>query len=132
MPHATFRFPFEFKMLSWAADLSSLMTGENRCFLLILDSEGAVRQLLFGENEYDYDRETWQVAMQSNPCWLLYHPFDGPVHTYMQWQNIQRTTLERLMGKQFEEADFAKKFLPQFPQTVDERVEFPASWNVMF
>ena len=132
MPHAAHRFLFEFKMLSWAANLSQVMTGENRCFLLILDSEGAVRQLLFGEDEYNYDRETWQAAMQSNPCWLFYHPFDGPVHTYMQWQNVQRSTLERLMGKQFEDADFAERVPPQFPQTVGERVEFPVSWNVMF
>jgi len=132
MPHATFRFPFEFRMLSWAADLSHLMTGENRCFLLILDAEGVVCQLLFGEDEYNYDQETWQAAMRSNPCWLFYHPFDGPVHTYMQWQNVQRTTLERLMGQQFEEADLIERVLPQSPQATGERVEFPASWNVMF
>ena len=132
MPHATHRFPFEFKMLSWAADLSHLMTGENRCFLLVLDAEGVVRQLLFGEDEYNYDRETWQAAMQSSPRWLFYHPFDGPVHTYMQWQNVQRTTLERLMGQQFEDADLAERVTPQPHQPVGEYVEFPVSWNVMF
>jgi len=132
MPHATDRFPFEFRMLSWAHHLSHVMTGENRCFLLVLDSQGAVRQLLFGEDEYNYDSETWQAAMQSNPCWLFYHPFDGPVHTYMQWQNVQRTTLERLTGRPFEDADFFETVLPQSPQTAGERVEFPVSWNVMF
>jgi len=120
MPHTTAKFQFEYKILMWAGHFSTVMTGDDRCFLMVLDTDGAVRQLLFGENEHDYDRATWESLRQSNPCWLFYHPFDGPVHTYVEWRNVQRETMERLIGKHFEDTD------------LDERAEFPASWSVMF
>jgi len=120
MPHATAKFQFEYKVFSWATHFSTVMAGDNRCFLMALDADGAVRQLLFGENEYDYDRQTWDSLRESSPSWLFYHPFDGPVYTYMEWRNVQRETMERLIGQRFEDTD------------LDERAEFPASWGVMF
>jgi hypothetical protein len=132
MPRATARFPFEFKIMSWAVHFSKVMTGENRCMLIILDSDGAVRQLFFGEDEYHYDLEMWETLRQSNQCWLFYHPFEGPVYTYMEWQDLQRNTIERLMGGRFEDTDFAGIAPSQSPQATNECVEFPISWKVMF
>jgi hypothetical protein len=132
VPRSSAKFQFEWKMMSWAIHLSEMLAGENRCFLLTTDADGAVRQLLIGEDEYQYDQETWGVLMQSRQCWLFYHPFDGPVYTYMEWQSMERSTIERLMGKGFEEADFIEMGHPGSQRTKSEPMEFPSSWRVMF
>jgi hypothetical protein len=132
MPHATAKYPFEWEILSWAGHLSAVMTGEMRCFLLILDPDGTVRQLFFGEDEYNYDREMWGALKESNECWLFYHPFDGPAYTYINWQGIEQRTIERLIGKDFQETDFATPAFPHSPEAVGNRIEFPTFWGVMF
>lgn len=131
MPRSTARFQFEWKMLAWAAKFSRLLAGENRCFLLLTDADGAVRQLLIGENEYEYDKDTWQAHMQSHPSWLFYHPFDGPVYTFMRWQGIERCTIERLVGGNLEDEHPAGP-LPGSRLDETEGGEFPSSWMVMF
>ena len=130
MPRATARFQFEWTIFSWAAHLSEVLTGENRCFLAILDSRGAVRQLLFGINESQYDLQTWEALQRSNSCWLFYHPFDAPEYIYLQWQNVQRSTMERLIGGCFTDTDLVSMSLSS--QAASEGIEFPASWGVMF
>ena len=130
MPRATARFQFEWKVFSWAGHLSEVLTGEDRCFLAILDSRGAVCQLLFGADQSQYDSQTWEPLQRSNPCWLFYHPFDAPEYIYMQWQNVQRSTMERLRGESFVDADLVSK--PLSSQAAGERIEFPTSWGVMF
>jgi len=132
MPRATARYPFEWEILLWAGHLSEVMTGEMRCFLLILDPDGTVRQLFFGEDEYNYDREMWGALKESNECWLFYHPFDGPAYTYINWQGIEQRTIERLIGKRFQETDFAPSAFPRSPEAVGDRIEFPNLWGVMF
>lgn len=130
MPRSTARFQFEWKMMGWALRFSRTLTGENRCFLLIVDAEGAVRQLHFGEGELEYDQDSWRALMGAHPSWLFYHPFDGPVHTFMQWQDIERGSVERLMGERFEDADLAEPVHPE-PGTAGLS-EFPSTWSVMF
>ena len=132
MPRATAKFWFEWKIVEWAVHLSEMLAGENRCFLLTADADGAVRQLLIGEDEYNHDRETWSALKQSCKRWLFYHPFDGPVYTYMAWQGMERSTIERLMGKSFEEADFVAMGSSGSQGTKSEPIEFPSSWSVMF
>jgi len=61
---------------------------------------------------------------------LFYHPFDAPEYIYMQWQNVQRSTMERLRGESFVDADLVSK--PLSSQAAGERIEFPTSWGVMF
>jgi hypothetical protein len=131
MPRSTVKYRFELKMLGWAVHLSEVMSGENRCFLMVIDPGGAVRELLLGEDEYYYDTEVWVKHMESRCCWLFYHPFDSPEYMYMQWKGIERSTVERLMGLQFEETDFYQGFLAASANE-SERVEFPTSWSVMF
>ena len=131
MPRATAKYRFEWKMFSWAGHLSEVMSGENRCFLMVADDKGTVRELLIGEDEYHYDKEVWGKLMESSCCWLFYHPFDGPVYTFMCWEGIGRSTMERLMGEPFEENDFSEG-IPGAPPIEGEGIEFPTSWSVMF
>ena len=132
MPRATSRFQFEWKVFDWAYHLSDIMSVENHCFLMVLDPEGVVRQLLIGEDELNYDREVWGPLMESGGCWLFYHPFDGPVYTYIAWTGIARDTLERLMGERFEQTDFVELRVLGSPHAESESMDFPSSWNVMF
>ena len=130
MPRATTRFQFEWKVFSWADHLSEVLTGETRCFLAILDERGSVCQLLFGIDQSHRDSQAWELLQRSNPCWLFYHPFDAPEYIYIQWQNVQRSTMERLRGEPFVDSDLVS--LSSSSQAPCERIKFPISWSVMF
>ena len=119
MPTATAKFPFEFKILEWANGFSRTMTGEDRGFWLTLDSAHAVQQIIFG----GFDMAARETLAQSGRGWIFYDPFDAPEYAWLEWRNVPRAALERLLGKTLNEADFTH---------ANKRIEHPISWRVMF
>ena len=124
MPRATSKYPFEWKILQAASHLSSGLAGhEYLPFLILLSPEGQTRQILFGDSPERKDVAVWDPLMQAARAWFMYDPFDGPVYTYIAWQQVSQRTLERILRITFEETDFTAS---------DGRLSFPLSWNVMF
>ena len=124
MPRATCRYPFEWKIFHWAKTFSSNLTGEcHYAFVVALTEGGVTRKIIFGDRPEEIDRSEVEALQQGAPSWFFHHPFEGPEYTYVEWQNIDRGTMERLIGKSFEPHDFVCEGQP---------IEFPTTWGVMF
>jgi hypothetical protein len=124
MPRATCGYRFEWKILNWAKDFSRILTGhEHYAFFIALTEDGRTKKVIVGDQPETLDRKELEALQQESSCWLFHDPFEGPEYTYVQWQNVDRRTMERLVGASFEPNDFLSK---------DESVEFPTSWGVMF
>lgn len=124
MPHATCKYPFEWKILSWATDLSSVLTGHcHYAFFMAFTESGQTRKVILGDQPEAFDRKQLQALQQEASSWLFHDPFEGPVYTYIEWQNLDRSTMERITGIHFEPSDFVSN---------GKSIEFPASWGVMF
>src|SRR5260370_39319502 len=105
MPRATHQFPFEVKVLGFAARLSETLTGEARRFVIVFTEEGTAQTLTFekaGTLVHDLLAE-FNAAGRS---YLFYDPFDLPEYCYLAWHNIDRSTMGRLIGEAFQDADF--------------------------
>ena len=134
MPRTTYAYPFEWKVLNFAGDQSSRLTArENpQGFLMQFDEPGSVNRMEFGCPD-----EGWHVLKQAcidtGSAFLLFDPFDAPEYTWLEWQGIQRATMERLLGEAFEAPDF-KKADVSTPAAPDLKPAgaFPDSWSVMF
>ena len=124
MPHATCKYPFEWKIFSWAAHFSSVLTGDyDNAFFMAFTEDGLTKKIILGDHPETFDRKELEVLQQEASSWLFHDPFEGPVYTYIQWQNVDRRTMERLMGANFEPNDFVSN---------GKSIEFPTSWSVMF
>jgi hypothetical protein len=124
MPHATSRYRFEWKILAWAAHLSTMLAGDpHYAFFMAFTEDGRTRKVILGDRPEVFDRKELEALRQEWPSWLFHDPFEGPVYTYVEWKNVDRKTMERLVGGRFEPDDLVSR---------DERVEFPTSWGVMF
>jgi hypothetical protein len=123
MPQTTAQFPFEFKLMEWAARLTRNMTGENRGFLILLYPDGSVQEIVFANGPRHFDFKKHQNFAGPRRRWILYHPYDAPRHTWMEWRNVPLPTVERLMSTRFNQTDFVGK---------NRVIEFPVSWMVMF
>ena len=71
--------------------------------------------------------------VDSNHAFIFFDPFDAPIYSWIEWQGIAPTTMERLLGAEFCPADFqsvrpvgAKAPASNAPNS------FPSSWSVMF
>jgi hypothetical protein len=108
---------------------------------MTLSSEGEVLELTFQKPE-----DRWQAKLddlnKANEPFLFYDPFDLPEYSYLCWQAIERTVMERLLGEVFESADF-ETMRPHPKRNVspetrgqahlgEEETDYPASWSVMF
>lgn len=135
MPHTTFAYGFESKVVSFAHDLSlRFTTGESlRSFLLVLDLSGNVRSLSFADGSRQW-RDSIQEIVDSDTPHLFYDPLDdGMEYAWLSWKGIEQPVMERLVGQRFEEGDFLP--LPDFARRagrLDPDMRFPQSWGVMF
>ena len=124
MPHATCKYQFEWKILDWATHLSSILAGHcHYAFFMVFTEDGLAKKVILVDHPETFDRKELQALQEEASSWLFYDPFEGPVYTYIQWQNVDRRTIERLMGANFEPNDFVSN---------DKPIEFPTSWGVMF
>src|SRR5262245_17307254 len=106
MPRATAAYLFEFKVAEFAGRLSAALTGGNRPFLIVFGEGGAARTVTFEPPAtpwLDLCRELERVGRP----YLFYDPFDAPEPFYLSWHRVERATMERLVGRPFEEPDFA-------------------------
>jgi len=97
---------------------------------MLLHSSGAVRRIFFGDGPRAFDPEMKKALTEANPSWLFYHPFDAPEYTWIEWQNVERTTMERLLGNPFDPLDFGT--VHRSTDAMEEHIEFPTSWGVMY
>jgi hypothetical protein len=124
MPRATNKYHFEWKIFDWAQHFSSILTGHcHYAFFMVFTENGLTKKIVLGDQPEEFDRKELETLQQEASSWLFHDPFEGPVYTYVVWQNIDRRTIERLIGAEFEPNDFASD---------DETIEFPTSWGVMF
>lgn len=142
MPHSTHAYGFERKINTWAASLAARLSGTyEKSFLMILSSEGEVLDLTFQEPEDHWNAKLDDLEKAKRP-FLFYDPFDVPDYSYLCWHAIERTAMERLLGEVFEGADFntirlrPKRDAPAGTlvpvHSVEEKVDYPTSWSVMF
>ncbi len=129
-------YPFEWKVLGFAQDLSARLAGEgDHTFLMILTGRGVVRSLQFGPSEGHWHQLTAELdrAGPGGDAYLVYDPFEGPEYTWLSWRRIERPTMERLIGGAFENADFVKaQPAPWDAPDLEPPGAYPASWGVMF
>lgn len=123
MPRSTVKYEFEFKVLEWASNFSFRLTDENVEFLILFDSDGAIRGVLFSETSKRFRSESTNSINKS----FFYDPFDAPEYTFIQWENLNRKILERIVGHQFSEDDLNTRFSNE-----NRLEEFPNSWKIMF
>jgi hypothetical protein len=125
MPHATCEFGFEWEVFRWCGGFSNRMTGKDyKAFFIALDESGSVTQLVFSDTKsFGFERK--ETVRSDCTAWIFYDPFDAPEYCAIEWGNVHRETMERLMAKQFSEDDFIS-------EKTKARMEYPASWFVMF
>ena len=124
MPRATCKYQFEWKIFNWAQHWSDILTGHpHYAFFMVLTGNGLTKKIILGDHPEAFDRKELEGLQQEASCWLFHDPFEGPVYTFVQWQNVDRRTMERLTSTRFEPDDFVCD---------DKSIEFPTSWGVMF
>jgi hypothetical protein len=134
MPHATMNYPFEWKVCEAAGRLSQLLAGGRygRTMLIVFNSDGAVLSLTFERPEDGWHAFKHKLHSNREPH-LFYDPFDAPEYTWLAWTGIAQTTMERLMGRPFEAADFEPLHTHSSRgPALDPPGNYPASWGVMF
>jgi hypothetical protein len=124
MPRATNRYPFEWRVFSWAGQFSYKMTGESHVpMLILLSPQGNAKEVHFGDQPEEPIKPEWTALHEAADSWFLYDPFDGPVYTALWWTEISRETMERLMGEPFPEEEL---------RPPEDGEPFPCSWHVVF
>ena len=124
MPHATCKYQFEWKIFNWVTDFSGILTGHcHYAFFMAFTENGLTQKVILGDQPETFDRKELEELQQEVSSWLFHDPFEGPEYTYVQWQNVDRRTMERIIGTNFEPNDFVSN---------DKSIEFPTSWSVMF
>ncbi len=124
MPHATSKFPFEFKLAGWAATFSERLAGdENVPFLVALTPDGRAAVINFGTAPRQHDDAAWEAISQTHGRWITYDPFDAPEYTYLAWQDVSLEVMQRITGTTFAAEDFV---------AAARTMEWPATWGVMF
>lgn len=135
MPHTTFAYGFEAKVGEFAGGLSARFTaGESmRPFLLELDRDGSVTSLSFADGSPGWAERSSEARRLGTPH-LFYDPLgDGMEYVWLSWEGVERHVMERLIGRQFEGADFLP--IPAFARrarALGPGAGFPPSWGVMF
>jgi len=123
VPHVTRSYAFEDKVFTWADDLSLLMTGHHSAFILKFGGNGRVRTLEFGDiARYRIDKQSVDAKAES---YLFFDPFDYQEDCWISWKEIDRCTMERLIGRKFEDSDFGHH--------LDGTLQlYHSTWSLMF
>jgi hypothetical protein len=113
VPHTTFAFGFEWKMLEGAVGLAVAHGGSDLTKMLKFLPDGPVE---LERRLEDHARERPH---------LFYDPFDPPEYRWLAWKGLSRAAAEELLGIRFEGRDFVS-----FRDRTE--IEFPEEWGVMF
>jgi len=128
MLRSTYKYPFEWKVFDWAMRFSDKMTGENRGFFIEFGRGGDVIAVIFSITTRQSIAPQKNTLTEKADAWLFYDPFDAPEYAYIEWKNITRETMERILGETFAEEDF----MPILYRSQEECKEWPSTWQVMF
>ena len=139
MPHTTFRYGFESRVLGAMGRLVQpwvSLTGNSPTCLLIIDGDGSVT-VKFSPRQVKSRESLDQKARlaETAAAYLFYDPFDVPEYEWLEWSNIDRGTMEALIGEQFVPGDFTPvRYAPgsSAGATSEESTEYPRTWGVMF
>ena len=135
MPRDTHAYPFEMKVVLSLGELLARLTNGTalRSFLIILTRDGNVLSLGFKDDSPNWHERVWELRDSGTPHLFYDRLDDGMEYVFLSWQGIERSVMERLLNKRFEEADFLP--YPHFAYRAQELVpekQFPQSWGVMF
>lgn len=129
MPRSTFAYWFEMKVQGVGAALADRHRDQapsddpTQPWLFVLGDDGEPRYVPLG----DTWRETKEQMVGQGRPFLLFHPFDAPEYTWVEWHGIDRDQMERLMGEPFAAEDFR-----HLSGEDAEPIPFPDTWSVMF
>src|SRR5438067_2139111 len=110
MPHTTFRYAFEGRVGGAMGRLVQpwlALTGDSPTCLLIIDREGSLTVKFTPRhvNSRELLDQRTRLA-ETDAAYLFYDPFDVPEHEWLDLANVDRGTMEALMGEQFIASDF--------------------------
>lgn len=124
MPQSTYRYPLEWKILRGLANMSELLANHaDQAMFIVFTENGLTKKIILGDRPRHLDHNDLEGAKREASSWLFYHPFDAPEYIYVQWQNVELATMERLIRAGFEPNDFVSNV---------GVISFPSSWSVMF
>ena len=132
MPHATHGYLFESQVLKFVHELSEKFTNQDSKLLIEFNESGSSKSIHFespGSSIYEL-----RSQMVARGCpYIFYDPFDLPEYMFLCWNQVEQATMERLIGRKFEESEFVKNSLPMnSAPDLQSPNAFPASWQVMF
>lgn len=107
MPRSTIQHPFEYAIFAWAGEAHGIQT-----WFVPFDDSGRAGSVVFAPQPDELDR-----LKSAHSRWFLYDPFDFPEYGWVQWQNVDRGSLERLFGKTW---------------PPDQAPQVPPTWSFMY
>ena len=124
MPRSTHRYPFEFRVLGavhkTAQSMLDRTDDEPISFILERQADDAWRI------ELEPTHEHIETLRASGATFIIFDPLDdGREYNWLEWQNVDRATLEQLTEVRFEQADFVSA-------RDGEQCDYPSTWSVMF
>ncbi len=98
------------------------LTGHDHyAFSMAFTRNGRTKRAFLGDHPEILDRKELEAPQAQSSSWPFHDPFDGPEYSCVQWQHVDRRTMEHLMGASFEPNDFVS----------NKSMEFPTSPGVM-
>lgn len=131
MPHTTLGYLFEGKIFKAACQLAARLGGEHRTFLIVFGEDGFASTVML-----EHSKDSWHSVKDDleavGMSYFFYDPFDVPEYCWIGWHKVEQKVMERLVGAQFEDADFVKHAMAMACAPKLEPPAFPTSWGVMF
>ena len=126
MPRTTHEYPFESHVLAGLGERLRPfleLAGPAASYVLVLHPDGSSQINVF---RTDTDRDRARRDGVEGQSYLFFDPVDdGMEYRWLTWKDIDRTTMERLIGRTFAPEDFVSM------RSRKER-DYPQSWGVMF
>lgn len=125
MPTSTSRYRFEYEMDRWARRFIVPFAGEECAFLVALRESGSVRRVYVAPPGRAFGPEQKDRMTTDNHAWFLFVPYHDGSSTFMEWQGLDRATVERWLGRAFDPDDFLDV------RTTGRSDGFPTHWRVI-
>ena len=134
MPHSTFRYPFEFKMLDWTGELARELGIEGnppRAFIVVIDLHTGIALPLRDIQPHE-GRNAMNNCAALLTTAIMFDPFDWPEYSALEWVNLPRAVIEALRGSPWTPANFQPMRPSCSTHTPDAPSQWPESWDVIF
>jgi len=102
MPRVTVQYEYEWIIYGGCQEFARRLLGGDDIgcgFTALIDANGYV--IYFQSNEL---KEDIREELKRNYGVIFFDPFDGPVHTFISWNNCSRKMLERSLNISLESA----------------------------